>query len=98
MKKNKSNNKILSGHYYEVLAYKGEHGLVTKERENLKMLMDEIIEIENKAKERGYDNDEKWLIVDVFWNKVYTEDGVFVSADTHKSSLALYDNGNFSLL
>lgn len=74
-------------------AYKGYHGLVVHNNERFEDVVEEINNIEKRARERGYNNPEKWLIVSVEWERLWDDDEVFISSWEKKTSVALYDNG-----
>ena len=52
-----------------------------------------IEDVVARAKAAGYDNDEKWLIVKVEWEKVFDENGIFQKETTTRTTVGLYDNG-----
>lgn len=82
------------GHYYEVKSLDDMHGLVPIfGNEDYDKVVAGIIYEENRAKESGYDNDAKWLIILVEWEKAYDNRGVFENEIIRRRPISLYDNG-----
>ena len=86
------------GEYYEVRRYKQHHHLnIPHDGRCYPTTLDEIVEDINiicaNAKERGYDNDEKWQIIKVEYTTVYDDHSVFCTHSETKRVVALYDNG-----
>lgn len=46
-----------------------------------------------RAQEQGYNNDEKWLFIEVTTATITDDKGVFVSEATDKKAIGIYDNG-----
>lgn len=90
-------NKI-ANKYYDVLSMDGGHGLAVFNRYEFKPLVDEINEIVEQSKRRGYDNDEKWLIVETWVVKKWDDNGVFISEEISKTAFATYDNGKVTII
>ena len=82
-----------TGHYYDVIAYKGHSGLCITHNERVEDVVSDINDIVKRAREAGWHNDEKWIIVSVEWGRTWDDDGVFVSSWERRSAVALYDNG-----
>lgn len=51
----------------------------------------------NRAKENGYHNDEKWLIVMITTATITDNNGNFVSQTVDKKAIGIYDNGNVTM-
>ena len=90
---------VYTGEYYEVLRYKGTSNLCIAhdgriEPTTIEKIVNEIRSICIEAKERGYDNDEKWQIIKVEYTSIYSEDHVFVQSSQSKRVVAFYDNGD----
>lgn len=82
------------GHYYEVRSLDDSYGLATIfGNEDYDKVVEGIIYEENRAKEGGYDNDAKWLIILVEWEKAYDNRGVFENEIIRRRAISLYDNG-----
>lgn len=47
----------------------------------------------NRAREAGYNRDEKWLIIQVTTATITDDKGWFVSETTDRKVIGLYDNG-----
>lgn len=84
--------KVVSGRYYDVVAYKGHSGLCLYHQDSIGDVVKDIDDIVKNARERGYNSNEKWVIFSVDWERTYDDD-VFVSSWEHKKAVALYDNG-----
>lgn len=87
-----------NGFYYVVQRYKGHSELDILHNTNLDDVVSGINDIVKRAQERGYHNDEKWLIVSVEWERKWTDDEVFVSSWEKRTAVALYDNGEVKQL
>lgn len=87
-----SMEKVARGKYFDVVAYKGFGGLCLTHQDNVEDVVKDIDDIVKRAKEQGYNNDEKWVIFSVEWMRVWNDD-VFVSSWEHRQAVALYDNG-----
>lgn len=85
--------KIYRSNLYEVRAYKDSHGLMITHNERVEDVIQDINDIVERARSRGYYNDEKWLIVSVETETIYDDDYVFESQHTYRRAVALYDNG-----
>lgn len=82
------------GHFYEVRSLDDCHGLAPIfGNEDYDKVVEGIKYQDNRAKEQGYDNDEKWLIILVEWEKAYDNRGVFENEIIRRRAIALYDNG-----
>ena len=84
---------VRSGQYYDVIAYKGYSGLCLTHQESIESVVNDINDIAARAKEQGYNNDEKWVILLVEWERVWDDNEVFVSSIEKRTAVALYDNG-----
>ena len=82
-----------SGYYYDVIRYKGYDGLVLYHQDTFDGVVEDIRDIEKRAKEQGYNNDQKWVIMAVEWGRTWDDDDVFVSSWEKRTAVALYDNG-----
>lgn len=87
-------SKVISGHYYKVNDYKGFSGLVVHNTDSFDAVVEEVRDICKRAADRGYKNDDKFLIVLVEWENTYDDDGVFCFGWRKDNAVALYDNGN----
>lgn len=83
--------------YYKVVSYNHfAHGLCVYNNKYFNDVVDEIDEIVKKARERGFNEDEKWLIVRVTVSKTWEADGdraSLISSSEACKTVALYDNG-----
>ena len=86
-----------SGLYYDVVKYKGYSGLVLYHQDSIEGVVNDLNDIVKRAKEQGYNNDEKWVIVSVEWERKWTDDEVFISSSERRTAVALYDNGNVTI-
>ncbi len=50
-----------------------------------------------RAREAGYNNDEKWLIIEVTTATITDDKGRFVSETTDRKAIGLYDNGKVTM-
>ena len=50
-----------------------------------------------RAREKGYNNDEKWLIIKVTTATITDDNGWFVSETTDRKAIGLYDNGKVTM-
>ena len=50
-----------------------------------------------RAQEQGYNNDEKWLFIEVTTATITDDKGVFVSETTDKKAIGIYDNGKVTM-
>lgn len=50
-----------------------------------------------RAKAKGFDSDEKWLIVKVTTATIKDNDGNFVSQTTDSKAIGVYDNGKVTM-
>lgn len=87
-----------TGHYYDVVKYQGYSGLCLTHTESIESVADDINDIEKRAKEQGYNNDGKWVIVLVEWERIWDDNNVFVSSYEKRTAVALYDNGTVTEL
>lgn len=51
----------------------------------------------SRAREQGYNNDEKWLIIEVTTATITDDNGVFISETTDQRAIGVYDNGNVKM-
>lgn len=81
--------------FYEVVSLEGTHGLhiSNMSNESYELTIEAINDAVSNAKSQGYDNDEKWLIVEVVKEREWNEDGIFLWEKVRKTTVALYDNG-----
>ena len=88
-------NTTTSGYYYDVKDYKGFGGLYIRDHNKFDFdkVVEEIRDICKRAADRGYKNDDKYIIVLVEWERTFDEDGAFYSAWSKEKAVALYDNG-----
>lgn len=82
-----------TGHYYDVIAYKGYSGLCITHNERVQDVVADIDDIVKRAKESGWNNNEQWIIVSVEWGRTWDDDNAFVSSWERRQAVALYDNG-----
>lgn len=67
------------GTYYEITAPDNTHGLFGK-FESAEEAIEDIKRQCARAKDAGYTNKEKWLIVRVNWCERFTDDGEYIGA------------------
>lgn len=79
--------------FYEVEHPTGSHGLCIQHNETFNGTVQDIREVEEGAKAKGYDNEEQWLIIRVEIVAEYGDDGVFQKRTRTETAVGLYDNG-----
>ena len=86
--------------YYEVVSIEGSHGLQISNmvNESFELTVEAIDEAVARAKEQGYNNDEKWLIVEVIREREWNDDGMFLWDKVTRKAIAFYDNGTVTKL
>ena len=86
---------IRTNKWYEVISMEGTHGLSISclASESFDSTIDAINEAVSRSKSLGYDNDEKWLIVETTVSRERSDDGMFLQDTTHRKTVAKYDNG-----
>lgn len=82
-----------TGSYYEVCSFDGIHSLVIRSNDTFEATVESLQDVIDRAKAAGYDNDEKWLIVKVEWEKDFDENGVFQKETVTRTTVGIYDNG-----
>lgn len=82
-----------TGSYYEVCSFDGIHSLVIRSNDTFETTVESLQDVIDRAKAAGYDNDEKWLIVKVEWEKNFDENGVFQKETVTRTTVGIYDNG-----
>ena len=82
-----------SGGYYDVRSFDDTHGLVIRKKDSFESAVESIEDVVERAKAQGYDNDEKWLIIRVDWEKTFDEQGIFQKETTTRTAVGAYDNG-----
>ena len=82
-----------TGSYYEVCSFDGIHSLVIRSNDTFEATVEALQDVVDRAKAAGYDNDEKWLIVKVEWEKYFDENGVFQKETVTRTTVGIYDNG-----
>lgn len=82
-----------TGFYFEVCSFDGIHSLVIRSNDTFEATVESLQEVIDRAKAAGYDNDEKWLIVKVEWEKDFDENGVFQKETVTRTTVGIYDNG-----
>lgn len=82
-------------HYEVKSGINGErNGLVIRQdHETIDSVIAEINEIVERAKAKGYNNDEKWLVIECQYEDIRNEDDIFVCSVEKKLTVAIYDNG-----
>ena len=89
--------KKFEGYYYEITST-NDNCKTGSRHEAFDSAVQELEDIVQRAKHSGYNNDEKWLIVCVEWQKLFDENGMFISETTSRRASALYDNGKIENL
>lgn len=84
--------------WYEVVSPDGRCGLCVRRTDTLDDVVDEINGSVERAKERGYNNDEKWLILRVDGYTDRSDDGVFIASSETRKAVAMYDNGTVTMI
>lgn len=86
--------------FYEVTNIEGTHGLhiSNMSNESFELTIEEIDEAVKRAKAQGYNNDEKWLVIEVVREKEWSDNGAFLWEKSLKKAVALYDNGKVTKL
>ena len=92
------NSRCYHGEYYEVMRYKDRCYLSIVndgrlEPTTIEKIVEEINDICDRARAQGYNNDNKWLIVQVNYSTIYDGDGVFCTSSRYEKAIAFYDNG-----
>ena len=82
-----------TGSYYDVRSFDDTHGLVIRKKDSFESTVESIEDVVERAKAQGYDNDEKWLIIRVDWEKTFDEQGIFQKETTTRTAVGAYDNG-----
>ena len=82
-----------TGIYFEVCSFDGIHSLVIRSNDTFEATVESLQDVVDRAKAAGYDNDEKWLIVKVEWEKDFDENGVFQKETVVRTTVGIYDNG-----
>ena len=82
-----------TGIYFEVFSFDGIHSLVIRSNDTFEDTVESLQDVIDRAKAAGYDNDEKWLIVKVEWEKDFNENGVFQKETVMRTTVGIYDNG-----
>lgn len=83
---------------YEVISPTGYSGLCIRRTDTFDDVVSEINASVARAKERGYNNDEKWLILRVEGYTDRGDDGVFVASSETRKAVAMYDNGTVTMI
>ena len=84
---------IRTGSYYDVCSFESTHGLVIRNNDTFEATVESIQDVVDRAKAAGYDNDEKWLIVRVEWEKDFDEKGIFQKETMTRIAVGAYNNG-----
>ena len=84
---------IRTGSYYDVCSFESTHGLVIRNNDTFEATVESIQDVVDRAKAAGYDNDEKWLIVRVEWEKDFDEKGIFQKETMTRTAVGAYNNG-----
>ena len=82
-----------TGSNYDVCSFESTHGLMIRNNDTFETTVESIKDVVDRAKAAGYDNDEKWLIVKVEWEKEFDEKGIFQKETTTRTTVGIYDNG-----
>ena len=82
-----------TGIYFEVCNFDGIHSLVIRSNDTFEATVESLQDVVDRAKAAGYDNDEKWLIVKVEWEKDFDEKGIFQKETVTHTTVGVYDNG-----
>ena len=82
-----------TGSYYEVCSFDGIHSLVIRSNDTFEATVESLQDVVDRAKAAGYDNDEKWLIVKIEWEKDFDEKGIFQKETVMRTTVGIYDNG-----
>ena len=84
------------GKHYEVMSTKKHERnmlAIRQDHETVDSVIDEINEIVKRAKGKGYDNDEKWVVIECQYDEIRNEDDIFVCSTEKRLTVAIYDNG-----
>ena len=76
-----------TGSYYDVRSFDDTHGLVIRKKDSFESTVESIEDVVERAKAQGYDNDEKWLIIRVDWEKTFDEQGIFQKETTTRTAV-----------
>ena len=82
-----------TGVYFEVCSFDGIHSLVIRSNDTFEATVESLQDVVDRAKAAGYDNDEKWLIVRIEWEKDFDENGIFQKETVIHTTVGIYDNG-----
>ena len=82
-----------TGIYFEVFSFDGIHSLVIRSNDTFEATVESLQDVVDRAKAAGYDNDEKWLIVKVEWEKDFDKNGVCQKETVVRTTVGIYDNG-----
>lgn len=83
----------MKGDYFDVCSFDSIYGLVIRNNESFEGVVESIQDVVDRAKAAGYDNDEKWLIVKIEWEKDFDEKGIFQKETVMRTTVGIYDNG-----
>lgn len=86
-----------NGKYYDVIAYKGCSGLALYHQDSIEGVVNDINNIVKRAKDAGYNNNEKWIIVSVEWERTFIGEDIFLESWEKRKAVAFYDNGNVTV-
>ena len=76
-----------------MFSFDGIHSLVIRSNDTFEATVESLQDVVDRAKAAGYDNDEKWLIVKVEWEKDFDENGIFRKEAVMHTTVGIYDNG-----
>lgn len=83
---------------YEVVSTDGCHGLCISRKDTFDDVVIEINGSVERSKKRGYNNDEKWLILRVDGYTDRSDDGMFIASAVTRKAVAMYDNGTVTMI
>ena len=82
-----------TGNYYDVCSPDSTHRIMIRRNDSFDAVVESLNDAVEHAKAAGFNNDEKWLIVKVKWEKTFDEQGIFRHEATSRTTEAIYDNG-----
>ena len=81
--------RVIENTYFDTMALNGSHRLVVR-GESLEGIRQEIDDAEARAKERGYNNPEQWIITKVEVTRVFDKDGSFLYENKTEKRVEIY--------
>lgn len=90
--------KRIDNKYFDVHNMTGNGGLCTRKGEDFEALIEEINSICESARANGWNNDDKYVIMENHVIREWDENGMFVYEKHTITAYAKYDNGFVSMI